>query len=113
MAKKIMQFRYYSANDERNQPAAITAKSLTSGDIFSSCLPITQLGIQSYPGVKFYLNGGVEPIMIGSTGIYELDLEGLSEVTSLRFNAQSLLNIGNNNGAYLIVDVVCGEEEEE
>jgi hypothetical protein len=37
-------------------------------------MPIVQLGIQSVPGTKFYLNGSNNPIIIGNTGIYELDL---------------------------------------
>ena len=39
--------------------------------------PIIHLGIQTLPGTKIYLNGFYDaPIIIGATGIYELDLEG-------------------------------------
>ena len=110
MAKKIMQFRYYGEDDRRNQPNnstnKITIAKLASGSIFNNFLPITQLGIQTLPGTKFYLNNGTTPIIIGSTGIYELNLEGLSEITKISFELSSLQNIINTPGAYLIVDIV-------
>ena len=109
MAKQIMQFRYYAeGNSSKNYPKNITKAKLTSGSIFSDYLPITQLGIQALPGTKFYLNNGITPIIIGSTGIYELDLEGLSEITNLSFDASSVESINKNNNAYLIVDIICG-----
>lgn len=108
MAKQIMQFRYYAEGNSKNYPKNITKAKLTSGSIFSDYLPITQLGIQALPGTKFYLNNGITPIIIGSTGIYELDLEGLSEITNLSFDASSVEGINKNNNAFLIVDVICG-----
>jgi hypothetical protein len=60
------------------------------------------------PGTKFYLNNGTTPIIIGSTGIYELDLEGLSEITALSFDGTSIETINSNNNAYLLIDVICG-----
>ena len=65
-----------------------------------------QIGIQSMPGVKFYLNNSTEPITIGSTGIYELDLEGYAEITNLAFDIKGLERIDNNPNAYLIVDII-------
>lgn len=111
MAKQIMQFRYYDENNsgQKNQPRNITRAKLASGSVFSNYFPITQLGIQALPGTKFYLNNGTTPIIIGSTGIYELDLEGLSEITHLAFDASSINSIHNNPNAYLIVDIICGE----
>ena len=108
MAKQIMQFRYYTENGNKNYPKAITKSRLVSGSIFQTYTPITQLGIQALPGTKFYLNDGTTPIIIGSTGIYELDLEGLSEITNLAFDGTSIENINKNNNAYLIVDIVYG-----
>lgn len=111
MAKQIMQFRYYNENNsgQKNQPKNITRAKLASGSVFSNYFPITQLGIQALPGTKFYLNNSTTPIIIGSTGIYELDLEGLSEITHLAFDAASISSINNNPNAYLIIDIVCGE----
>lgn len=114
MAKQIAQYRYYNASDTsgRNQPANIAYNNIVSGSIFSKTLPIIQLGIQALPGTKFYLNNGVDPIIIGSTGIYELDLEGKSEITSLSFAASSIKDIMNNMNGYLIVDCVYEDGKE-
>ena len=113
MAKQIMQFRYYgesAVNNAKNQPKGINKARLISGSIFSNYLPITQLGIQTLPGTKFYLNNSTTPIIIGSTGIYELDLEGLSEITNISFESKSLETINLNDNAYLIIDVISDKE---
>ena len=106
MAKQIMQFRYYKQNDEKNQPKNIGIANLVSGSVFTNYYPIVQLGIQAFPGTKFYLNNSTSPILIGSTGIYELDLEGLSEITDLHFDRHSIDTINSINNAYLIIDIV-------
>jgi len=112
MAKKIMQFRYYGENNDKNQPYNINKQSLASGSIFSEhqCLPIVQLGIQTVPGSKFYLNNGTTPIIIGSTGIYELDLDGVSSITQLSFDPASITALDGNLNGYLIVDIICDVE---
>lgn len=109
MAKYIMQFRYYGEQNPNNQPDEIKMENLGKKEsIFSDFLPFTQLGIQTLPGTRFYLNNNEEsPIIIGSTGIYELELEGISEITDLHFDRKSLELINNNPNAYLIIDVVC------
>ena len=75
-------------------------------------MPILQLGIQALPGTKFYLNGSNNPIIIGNTGIYELDLQGLTEISSLSFEANSISLINGNANAYLIVDMIYDEDGE-
>ena len=63
---------------------------------------VTQLGIQALPETMFYLNGFDEnPLRVGCTGIYELDLEGLTTLTELKFATASL-----NKAQTIIVDVV-------
>ncbi len=114
MARQIAQYRYYNASDTvRNQPVNIAYNNLISGSIFSKTLPIIQLGIQALPGTKFYLNNGVDPIIIGSTGIYELDLDGKSEITALSFASSSIKDIMNNVNGYLIVDCIYEDGKEE
>lgn len=110
MAKKIMQFRYYTEGGTKNWPKDITKSRLAKGSIFANYLPITQLGIQTLPGTQFFLNNSTDPILIGSTGIYELDLEGLSTITDLRFDIRSLSAIDANENAYLIVDVITEDK---
>lgn len=105
MAKKIKQFRYYDSQNTQNSPA-VNYQQYVSGSVFAKTLPITQLGIQSLPGTKFYLNNSVDPIIIGSTGIYELDLTGETEISALSFNTLSMQAIEENPNAYLIVDII-------
>ena len=88
-------------------------RHLISGSAFTTanCIPIIQLGIQSLPGTKFYLNNSYNPVIIGNTGIYELDLNGLAEVTSLQFDQKTLQAIHNNSNAYLIIDIIYEDGE--
>ena len=62
---------------------------------------VTQLGIQAPSGTKFYLNGFSNELQVGCTGIYELDLEGLTTLTQLSFDGGSL-----DNAETIIVDVI-------
>ena len=113
MAKKIMQYRFFEENGDQNQPNTsyemITKNNLINGAIFSNRTPITQLGIQTLPGTKFYLNNSVDPVEVGITGIYELDLEGISYITSIKFDKASMNLINQNTNAYLIVDILYEE----
>lgn len=117
MAKYLMQFRYYgNSSDGKNYPSSITKDSLISGSYIISYKPsatsIASLGIQTLPGVKFYLNHSqVDPIIIGPSGIYELGINENYEITGLQFNEESLNLIDANSGAYLIIDVVYNVEE--
>lgn len=123
MAKKIKQFRYYGEGNSQNEPKRIVvnnqAKDVTyidylNGNVFAAYYPFVQLGIQSLPGTKFYLNNSLEPIIMGYTGIYELDLEGNIEITKLTFDANSIDLINKLNDGILLVDVIYedGQAEE-
>lgn len=109
--KKIYQYRYYNeADTSRNYPKGIAFRNLVSGSVFAKTLPIVQLGIQALPGTKFYLNNNNHPIIIGNTGIYELDLNGQTEITALSFDSVSVRAIDANQNGYLIVDVIYESE---
>ena len=125
MAYKVKQFRYYNdkssevAADKRNQPTTldgtttlITSEHYANGDVFGKYFPVTQLGIQALPGTKFYLNEATDPIIIGATGIYELDLDGQAEITNLQFEARSMKLIKENNNAFLIIDIIYDDGED-
>lgn len=109
MAKQIVQFRYYGDNDARNYPKSLKRSQLTSGSIFSSYLPITQINIQTLANTKFYLNNGITSIIIGPTGIYKLNLEGLTEINKIIFDSNSLIEIQDSENGYLIIDIVGGK----
>ena len=115
MAKKIGQIRYYgpdsnNSNQKRNYPEDLTSASLRYGNIFNTVYPIVQLGVQTMPGVKFYVNNHTTPIIIGATGIYELNVDGLSNITDIQFDSSSLQLIDNNPNAYLIIDYIYETE---
>ena len=106
MAKKIQQIRYYGDNNKANYPANITAQRLRAGTAFSDYYPIVQLGIQTLPGVRVFINNHTSPIIIGGTGIYELNIDGLSNITDLSFDPASLNLINSNDNANLIIDFI-------
>lgn len=122
MANKIKQYRYYNDSADattRNQPlylsdgtTLVTYTHFVSGDVFGTCYPVLQLGIQALPGTKFYLNEATDPIIIGTTGIYELDLNGRTEISKIQFEARSMKLIKENKNAYLIVDIIYDDGEE-
>ena len=115
------QFRFYNINSEQNYnggmtidgtPIEVNYNTLVNGNLFqlSEKNPAFQIGIQALPGTKFYLNSGLNnnnAIVVGLTGIYELNTEKIGiNITNLQFDGQSILNINNNSGAYLIVDII-------
>ena len=129
MAKNIFQFRYYNEESSLNWPlggswvdwASATVEKPNAKAFWSSFeggntplperAPIIQLGIQTIPGTKFYLNGSKYPTTVGVTGIYEINVEDGMSIESLAFNNVSMQRIRDNDGAYLIVDMLVGEEE--
>lgn len=106
MAKKIQQIRYYGENNKSNYPTNLTAQRLRAGTAFSDYYPIVQLGIQTLPGVRVFINNHTSPIIIGGTGIYELNVDGLSNITDLSFDPASLNLINANDNASLIIDFI-------
>ena len=90
-----------------NYPTTLTKASLVSGSIFNNITPITKLGIQAIPGTRFRINSNKDWIVIGMTGIYELDLLNTSAtIVKLQFDETSLDLIDQNKNAYLIIDIL-------
>lgn len=119
MAKKVLQFRYYGEDNEKNFPAGVKYTDFIrneAGNVFNTgrynVIPISQLGIQSLPGTKFYLNGAVNPIVIGVSGIYDLDIRNGARITELCFSKNSMERVKDELNGYLIVDVLYGEEDD-
>ena len=105
MKQYIKQFIYYNNSSAKNSPSNLTDAQLTSGTIFSDYLPISQLGVQAPPGTKFYLNGNENPIIVGYTGLFEIDLTSGGTITTIRFDEDSINRIKENDGNILIVDM--------
>ena len=79
---------------------------LLDNNIFEEYSPIVHLGIQSLPGLKFYLNGNkFAPLYINNSGLFEIDLENtFGLIGSIEFDQENLnkyLSIG-----YLIIDIL-------
>ena len=104
--KQVKQFRFYGTNNENNYPTNLTYGELRVGNIFRNLGLVLHLGVQALPGTLFYLNNSPHPIGVGSTGIYELDLEGLSQISSIRFDKASLDRVDGSEGTQLIIDVL-------
>lgn len=90
--KKIMQFRFEGIDNSNNYPKIKNyyPNILTQGNLFHDYNSISHLGIQAPMGFKFYLNNGLYPITIGKTGIYELDLENIGRIFSIRFDKEDI-----------------------
>lgn len=96
MALRFQQFTYTADKEEM-------VDGLKDGSLFSS-MSIQQLGIQALPGTKFYINGSNSPVLVGFSGLFNLDLTDQGEITELRFDLNSLKYIKNTN-SILIIDI--------
>ena len=105
--KKIMQFRYISHPNSENYPNYDDYPGeLTKRNIFNDYNSISQLGIQAPPGLVFYLNNSSSPLMVGKTGIYELNLEGIGRINAIRFDQKTLTSLISNTDSRLIIDII-------
>ena len=121
MAEKgvITQFQFYGYESDKNVPLAQDKWMGTSiGDnskpvnLLENYGSAIKIGIQTLPGVKFYLNNTQPGIIINHTGVYELDLTDITTtVNSLYFDPESLARISEIDGANLIVDVMYKSEK--
>ena len=109
--KQIKQFVYYGLNDSRNTPQGSEFSNPWIYNLFSQYRQISHLGIQGEPGVLFCINGSKDEdaIMMGNTGIYEIDLDGVGYISSLRFLEGELKRFypeGSSGERRLIVDFI-------
>lgn len=103
--KQIKQFRFYGENHPSNYPEGLGTKELVNNNIFAQYGSITQMGIQGRPGTVLYLNNSTYPIVVGETGIYEIDLENYGQIYSIRFSGDSLKAYDNGNDR-LLIDII-------
>lgn len=107
MAKQIKQFRYFKNGSAKNYPSGVVLEDFITGTAFLDNYPIVHLGIQTIPGVKFYLNNTPNTLMVDSTGIFEMDLEEKTEIDAINFETATFKSlVEKNNNGYLIVDIV-------
>ena len=114
MAKQIKQIRWFGDQDSRNYPSTIDANDLTDHDYFEQFSPILQLSIHTLPGVKVYFNDQEDnPIYVGHSGVYQLDLQDTSAVLwGMHFDTEDLADITNTNVG-LIIDIMYNNVAEE
>lgn len=105
MTQLFKQFIYCNDESLKNFPLNLQASDLTSGIIFSSYTPISQLGVQAPPGTKFYLNGSENPVIVGFTGLFEIDLTAGGSINRIIFDQQSIDWIRQNDSAMIIIDI--------
>lgn len=111
--QKIRQFRYYSENNPNNFPYN-KWQYYCVNESFKDYRPIHQFGIQTLPGTKIFLNQSNSPIIIGSSGMYEIDCDNTTAIlNSFRIEQASMENINNLDGGYLIIDLVYGKDSPE
>lgn len=96
MQKKMTQLRFNYFDKEQ----------LETTNIFQPYAPILHLGIQSIPGLKFYLNDNFfAPLYVNNSGIFEIDLTNtFGLIGSISFDNENLektLQLG-----YLIIDIL-------
>ena len=110
--KKIMQLRYFGEEKSTNLP---NDEKNWQFNLLSKYGNVSHLGIQGEPGIVFYLNEGHNPIQLGNTGIYEINLEGLGYITKLYFDMDILHEVypkdNMNEKHVLIVDFVYNGAE--
>lgn len=108
--KVMKQFRYYGENSSNNYPNGLVAEDLYSDNIFSGLGSITQLGIQGRPGTIIFLNGQEYPIILGETGIYEIDLQDRGQIYSIQFEKSQLIDKaiypGSLDSNRLLIDII-------
>lgn len=114
-SSSVFQFRYYGAKNPKNVPSddmpwiGASSDGTEAFDLLSSQgISAIKIGIQTLPGVKFYLNNtGQNEIIIDHTGVYELDLRNTTTtISSLFFDPISLARIEEIDNASIIVDVL-------
>ena len=100
MSMKIKQIRYFGKYLTQEQELGLNNSNLSiSNDNIAGAIsdsikgftPIKKLGIQTMPGVQFSLNDNVDgPIIIGPSGIFELDLtNSTASISNISFDADN------------------------
>lgn len=104
MEQSFKQFRYFGKNSSYNN---VTENALVNGTFITDGASITQLGVRALPGTRFYLNGGTNPVIVGFTGLFEIEFTEGGSISSIRFDQESIAAINTNlSGGYVIIDIL-------
>lgn len=115
MQQVFKQFVYCCDGSDFNSPKGLLKQHLIEGSLISeeklnaeidSIKSCVQLGVQAPPGTKFYINGGNEPIIVGSSGILTIDVSNGGIITNVIFSEQSVNYIAENDSRFLIIDTI-------
>ena len=111
VTKSFKQLIYCNNESKRNYPLTLTDSFLINSDSFLAYYPIIQLGVQAPPGTKFYINDNADPVIVGQTGLFDLDLTNSATISALRFDNESIQRIMANDSNILIIDMLYLQEE--
>lgn len=111
----LKQIRYYGSKNENNFPKLEEVKDEIRGNSDLETIqnllsekPITKIGIQSVPGLQFYLNGYNQfPIEINGSGIFEIDLQNMVTINQIEFDKtrwQELAKTPKGIPYFLLID---------
>ena len=112
---RMIQFRYYDDNNPNNNSGAFGEKwswrDYCTSQNFKKYSPILAIGIQTLPGTKIYLNSSINPIIIGYSGIFELNVENTSvSINNIRVDQKSMELIRDLPNGYIIIDMVYEDQ---
>lgn len=98
MQKKHTQLQFTSAD--------IAYLSNANINIFEPYAPILHLGIQSIPGLKFYLNKNYfAPLFVNNSGLFEINLTNtFGLIGSIEFDRDNLA--ASLSQGYLLIDIL-------
>lgn len=128
MIREIKQFKYNSADKDKwingieFYPDSYISKTeedfnevinTANENALANDWHILQLGIQTFPGAIFYLNGVSlnNAVRVGSTGIFEISITNQMRISKLQFDKGSLEALDSNPTTALIVDMLIEREE--
>ena len=105
--KKVTQLRYSGdSSTSDNWPEGVKKSHFIEGNVFDRYNSISQMGIQGQPGTAFVLNSGDAPIILGETGIYEIDLENRGYISSIYFIDNSAFDKYVSGKTKLLIDII-------